>query len=169
MIAAKTVLLVEDDPWHRSAATDLLEGEGYDVLHAASGSQALRLARERHPAVILLDLALPDGNGLETFLRLQRSACTRGIPVIVVSAYADLVRARDVVGTERVIRKPYDVSNLLRCVNEAVCAGSGPPGCRHRRGHQSVPAQDRIEAPAPQHMSWRPSARQPGAQSSAIR
>jgi DNA-binding response OmpR family regulator len=108
-----TVLVVEDDPWTRTIVTALLASEGFAVLEASAGEQALRIARATLPDTVLLDLALPTKSGLDVLRELKDDHATRGIPVIVLSAYGSLMRDADVQLTEAVIDKPFDYDHLL--------------------------------------------------------
>jgi DNA-binding response OmpR family regulator len=118
--AHKTVLIVDDVPLVRSAITDVLEHAGYTVVCAQDAAQGLRLARERSPAVILLDLALPKKSGLDLLDELKASHETRGIPVILVSAYAHLLSGSDARSAASVIQKPFNVTDLLTQVERAL-------------------------------------------------
>jgi CheY-like chemotaxis protein len=115
----KTVLVVEDDPWIRLLMADVLAGEGYAVVQAADGTAGLELAEARHPDVILLDLALPEKSGLDVLHELKRSTPTREIPVLVVSAYANLMLGSDARRAEGVIEKPFGLADLLLQVEQA--------------------------------------------------
>jgi DNA-binding response OmpR family regulator len=69
-------LVVEDDPWIRLLLRDLLTDEGYAVLEATNGSAALRLAQRHPPALVLLDLVLPEQSGLELLAELKSTRAT---------------------------------------------------------------------------------------------
>src|SRR5260370_21353486 len=84
-------LVVEDDPWIRLLLRDLLTDEGYAVLEASNGSAALRLAQRQPPALVLLDLILPEQSGLELLTELKSTRATAHVPVIAVSARTDLL------------------------------------------------------------------------------
>ncbi|OHA07513.1 MAG: hypothetical protein A2934_03625 [Candidatus Sungbacteria bacterium RIFCSPLOWO2_01_FULL_47_10] len=85
----KNILVVEDDETLRGAISDKLRSEGYAVLEAADGSEALRIAFENHPNVILLDLMLPIMDGAEVLSELRKDAWGAKIPVIIVSNLPD--------------------------------------------------------------------------------
>ena len=129
--ARKTVLVVEDDPMLRSALTDALEGAGYAVLVGWDGEDGVRLARERAPDVILLDLALPGKSGLDVLEELKSRPATRAIPVIVASSYTYLLHASDVPTAAAVFQKPFDMADLLaqmeRALTEPLSGASAPP------------------------------------------
>ena len=111
-------LVVEDDPWIRLLLRDLLIDEGYAVLEASNGSAALRLAERQPPALVLLDLVLPERSGLQVLTELKSTRATAHVPVIAVSARADLlVRAAEL--ADAVVAKPFDIEELLAKISAA--------------------------------------------------
>ncbi|MFN8650359.1 MAG: response regulator [Gemmatimonadales bacterium] len=105
-----TVLLVEDHPLNRELARELLEVKGFTVLEAATGQDALRLAAESRPDLVLLDLRLPDLDGMEVARRLQGDASTRHLTLVALTAQAmrgDEQAAR-AAGFAGYITKPID-------------------------------------------------------------
>lgn len=121
-MARRTVLVVEDSEVIRRVIQVILEGEGYEVVCAESGVRALALARQHHPNAVTLDLSLPDLDGLEVLRRLKANAHTRHIPVIVLSAFADVLAASERSQATRVMTKPFDVDELLACVDDLTTA-----------------------------------------------
>lgn len=104
------VLLVEDNPMNLELATDLLEACGIEVIPAHSGEAAVKLAQERKPNLILMDLSLPGMDGLQATAALKADPQTRSIPVVAVTAHAmkgDEQRALNA-GCEGYITKPID-------------------------------------------------------------
>ena len=83
-----TVMVVEDNEPSRDALSRRLERRGYRVLLAADGQQAVDLAHESQPDLILMDLGLPIIDGWEATKRLKEDGATRHIPIIVLSAHA---------------------------------------------------------------------------------
>ena len=79
-------LIVDDSEANRKLARDLLSGAGFRTLEAATGAEAIALASEQVPDVVLMDLRLPDINGTEAVRRLADYERTAGIPVVVLSA-----------------------------------------------------------------------------------
>ena len=121
-------LVVEDDPWIRLLLRDLLTDEGYAVLEASNGSAALRLAQRQPPALVVLDLVLPEQSGLELLTELKSTRATAHVPVIAVSARADLlVRAAEL--ADAVVAKPFDIEELLAKISAArrSCPGANVP------------------------------------------
>ena len=80
------VLIVDDSDLSRKLERDLLRKAGFETLEAATGAEALTLARERAPDVILMDLRLPDMDGAEVTRRLAADPQTARIPVLAISA-----------------------------------------------------------------------------------
>lgn len=109
---ARDVLVVEDDEDIRGILRDLLESRGYLPLEAADGRSALRLLYEKHPALVLLDLGLPDLDGWETLARIRDVS---SVPVLVLtarSAEAEKVRAFGA-GADDYVVKPFGYEELL--------------------------------------------------------
>lgn len=117
--AALQVLLVEDEPQMRRFLRVALEGSGYRYLEAGTGQEGLALAVQHRPDVILLDLGLPDMDGLELMTRLRAWSQT---PVIVISARGqetDKIGALDV-GADDYLTKPFGTGELLARIRVAL-------------------------------------------------
>lgn len=121
----RRVLLVEDDAWIRTFLRDVLLDAGYVVLEAADGRTGLRLAEQEHPHLLLLDLAMPEFTGLDVLTQLARNADTRDIPVLVLSAYVNLLELREAGPVAGVLSKPIDVSELLQAVENTLALDDG--------------------------------------------
>ena len=115
-------LVVEDDPATRALETDVLEEGGFNVVQARNGEDALRLAQERRPGVVLLDIALPSASGFEVLRTLKSRPATSQIPVVLVSAYAGLVDDCERRGANACVQKPFDVDALLAQVRGVLSA-----------------------------------------------
>jgi two-component system cell cycle response regulator DivK len=87
---APVVLVVDDDDRNRKLARDVLRAAGLETLEAASGREALALAAQCRPDVILLDLGLPDMSGIDVAGELGRGERTAGIAVVALSALSDV-------------------------------------------------------------------------------
>ena len=122
-------LVVEDDPWIRLLLRDLLTDGGYAVLEASNGSAALRLAQRQPPALVLLDLVLPEQSGLELLTELKSTRATAHVPVIAVSARPDLLAPRAAELADAVVAKPFDIEELLAKISAArrSCPGANVP------------------------------------------
>jgi two-component system cell cycle response regulator DivK len=116
--ARKTVLIVEDNELNMKLFNDLLDAYGYATLQARSGTEALRLAREQSPSLILMDIQLPEVSGLEVTKWLKEDDRLRDIPVVAVTAFAmkgDEERIRQG-GCEAYISKPISIAMFLDTV-----------------------------------------------------
>ena len=117
-MANELILIVGDNPKNLKLVRDILQVTGYQTVEAETGEEGVRLARERQPALILMDIQLPGMSGIEALGRLRADATTRMIPVIAVTAS---VMAQD---RERVMAagfdgfqgKPISVRELLATV-----------------------------------------------------
>ena len=114
----KTVLVVEDNDQNRMLFHELLESKGYNILEASIGLEAWRIARERHPDVILMDIQLPDISGLEVTRWLKSDENLKEIPVLAVTVLTtDGDRKRFLAeGCDGYIPKPISVTNFLETV-----------------------------------------------------
>jgi len=117
--AGALILLVEDEPQMRRFLRVALEGSGYRYLEAGTGQEGLALAAQHRPEAILLDLGLPDMDGLDLVVRLREWS---RIPVIVISARGqetDKVGALDA-GADDYLTKPFGTRELLARVRVAL-------------------------------------------------
>jgi two-component system cell cycle response regulator DivK len=115
---AKKVLIVEDNDLNMKLFNDLLEAHGYQTLQTRDGVEALKLARQHRPDLILMDIQLPEISGLEVTKWLKEDDDLRAIPVIAVTAFAmkgDEEKIRGG-GCEAYIAKPISVASFLRTV-----------------------------------------------------
>ncbi|WP_199743722.1 phosphate regulon transcriptional regulator PhoB [Pseudorhodobacter sp. E13] len=117
-----TVLLVEDEPAQREVLAYNLEAEGFRVMQAADGEEALMLVDESAPDLIVLDWMLPHVSGIEVCRRLKMAPDTRNIAIIMLSARAEEVdRVRGLeTGADDYIIKPYSVVELMARVRAAL-------------------------------------------------
>jgi two-component system cell cycle response regulator DivK len=115
---ARTVLIVEDNELNMKLFHDLLDAHGYKTLQTRSGMEALKIAREQRPDLILMDIQLPEVSGLEVTKWLKDDEELREIPVIAVTAFAmkgDEQRIRQG-GCEAYISKPISIGTFLETV-----------------------------------------------------
>ena len=87
-MANELILIVEDNEKNRKLVRDVLQFKGYQTLEAETGEDGVRLARERRPALVLMDIQLPGINGITALDQLRSDPATRAIPVIAVTASA---------------------------------------------------------------------------------
>jgi two-component system cell cycle response regulator len=117
------ILVVEDDPAIAALVEETLNEESYEVVPTGA-ADALRLARELRPDVILTDYAMPDMDGAEISRRLRADRATAGIPIILMSAHPPAARPRLPVDAE--LRKPFDLEAMAAAVARWTEATSPP-------------------------------------------
>lgn len=114
----QTVLVVEDNELNMKLFHDLLEAHGYGILQTRDGMEALKMARDNHPDLILMDIQLPEVSGLEVTKWIKEDDNLKDIPVVAVTAFAmkgDEEKIREG-GCEAYIAKPISVANFLETV-----------------------------------------------------
>ena len=87
-MAGELILIVEDNEKNLKLVRDVLQFKGYQTIEAGTGEDGVRLAKERHPALVLMDIQLPGIDGITALGQLRADAATRAIPVIAVTASA---------------------------------------------------------------------------------
>ena len=117
-----TVLIVDDDSDMVEVLATRLQRQGFATLSDLTGRHAVEMARQMQPAVVLLDLRLPDADGLTICRALSDDPVTADIPVIVVSGMErpDVVRAARAAGSRFYLRKPYDPNALLLLIEHTI-------------------------------------------------
>jgi two-component system, cell cycle response regulator DivK len=119
---SKTILIVEDNELNMKLFHDLLEAHGYATIQTRNGNDALGLAREHRPDLILMDIQLPGISGLDVTRELKKDPELRAIPVIAVTAFAmkgDEERIREG-GCEAYLSKPISVAKFVETVRSFV-------------------------------------------------
>jgi two-component system nitrogen regulation response regulator NtrX len=117
------ILVVDDEEKAIAIIEDILTHEGYQVSTATSAQEALRIAQQEDPDLVLLDLVMPGVNGMELLQRLVALDSTR--PVLMISGYGDIPKAVDAVlhGASDFLEKPLQLPVLLRRVEECLRKG----------------------------------------------
>jgi two-component system cell cycle response regulator DivK len=126
-MAGDRVLIVEDNEKNMKLVRDILLAIGYTPLEASSGQEALALAAEETPALVLMDIQLPDLDGAAALARLRADERTAGIPVLALTAQAmqgDRERFL-AAGFDAYLSKPVDVDELIETVQRYCDGGSG--------------------------------------------
>ena len=122
------LLIVEDDHRNMRLFHDLLNVHGYEILQASDGLEAISLARDGQPNLILMDIRLPHLSGLDATLLLKQDDQTKAIPIIAVTAFAtpgDEATALKS-GCAAYITKPLNFANLLNTISSLLSSSSPP-------------------------------------------
>lgn len=116
----KKVLIVEDNELNMKLFNDLLEAHGYAVIQTRDGYEAMKMAREAMPDLILMDIQLPEVSGLDVTRWLKQDADLKHIPVIAVTAFAMKGDEEKILqgGCEAYIAKPISVAHFLETVDK---------------------------------------------------
>lgn len=117
-VESLNVLVVDDVPLNVLLIKKMLSQNTFQVRSASGGQQALDAIKEKKPTLILLDLMMPNIDGFEIIRRLRADACTKNIPIIVLSALnseQDITRAFEL-GANDYINKPIIMEKLIRSV-----------------------------------------------------
>ena len=119
------ILIVDDDPEVRMATRDFLASKGYEVAVAEGGREALRMLDASPVDVVLLDVAMPDMDGMETLKRIVASH--PAMPVIMVTANADIEITSKVLqlGAPDYVPKPFDLDSRDQAISIQLSAGRG--------------------------------------------
>ena len=119
------VLIVEDNEKNMKLARDVLQVRGYETVEATTGEEGVRLALERKPALVLMDIQLPGINGVEAFRRIRANAATAHIPVVAVTASVTPTDRGEITaaGFDAFLSKPINVREFLGVVQRF--AGGG--------------------------------------------
>jgi CheY-like chemotaxis protein len=117
-LAGLTILIIEDYTDTREMISMLLRRRGYNVIEAENGVDGVLKAGWNCPDLILMDLALPEMDGVEAMRRIHQSPKLSGIPIIVLSAYLNDAVERDVLaaGCVEMFPKPFDAESFLECI-----------------------------------------------------
>jgi DNA-binding response OmpR family regulator len=116
---AKTILICEDDENLRQLIRVVI-GAGYHVVEAGDGDEALVLASEHHPDMIILDLMMPRMSGLDVLRRLHEDGGPTGTHIVVMSAWPDADGAALEAGADAFLQKPFEPDVLTAIVNEVL-------------------------------------------------
>jgi CheY-like chemotaxis protein len=115
------VLVVDDDPAILEICSDLLQTEGYTVMVATNGQQALEQIRTDPPHVVLMDIMMPVLDGVEACRLVKANPATAEIPVVLMSARTNLTRqSQELASADALVAKPFDIDHLLNTIHDLV-------------------------------------------------
>jgi two-component system, cell cycle response regulator DivK len=119
-VANELILVIEDNDKSRKLVRDVLTFKGYEIVEAETGEEGVRLAQERRPGLVLMDIRLPGIDGIEALGRLRAEVATRGIPVMAMTASVmakDRQKVLDA-GFDAFHSKPINVKAFLATVEQ---------------------------------------------------
>jgi len=122
-----TVLIVEDNEKNMKLARDVLQSKGYATLEAVTGEDGVRLAKERVPDLVLMDIQLPGINGIDALAQLRADPATARIPVVAFTASVTSNDRSQIskAGFDGFLSKPINLKEFLETV-QRLCAGARP-------------------------------------------
>ena len=117
-MAGELILILEDNDKNRKLVRDVLTFKGYTTIEAETGEEGIRLARERSPRLVLMDIRLPGIDGVEALRRLRAEETTRGIPVMAMTASVMSEDRQKIVaaGFDGYQSKPINVTDFVAAV-----------------------------------------------------
>jgi two-component system cell cycle response regulator DivK len=121
-MANELILIVEDNEKNLKLVRDVLQYRGYQTIEAGTGEEGVRLAKERHPDLVLMDIQLPGIDGITALGQLRADASTRAIPVIAVTASAMTHDRKKIMaaGFDGYQSKPIKVREFMDAVRETL-------------------------------------------------
>jgi two-component system cell cycle response regulator DivK len=120
-----TVLIVEDNEKNMKLARDVLQSKGYATLEAVTGEDGVRLAKERKPDLILMDIQLPGLNGIDALGQIRADPATARIPVVAFTASVTPTDRSQInqAGFDGFLSKPINLKEFLETV-QRLCGGT---------------------------------------------
>jgi two-component system cell cycle response regulator DivK len=116
------VLIVEDNEKNMKLARDILMAKGYQTLEAVTGEDGVKLAKEKQPDLILMDIQLPGINGIEAFKQIRAHAPTAKVPVVAVTASVTPTDRSEInaAGFDAFISKPINLKEFVDTVKRLI-------------------------------------------------
>ena len=154
-----TILVVEDHADSRQLLCSALRDAGYRVSEAKNGKQAIVEASRQHPDLIVMDLAMPEMDGVQASRRILQVPKLADIPILAVTAYAtDDVKADAIsAGCREVLVKPIDIAVLLQKISGTLSAGSASQTTKEdNREHASLGEVERVQTSIPTNWGLTP-------------
>ena len=117
-----TILIVEDNDKNMKLARDVLNAKGFQTLEAVTGEEGVKLALEKKPDLVLMDIQLPGINGIEAFRQIRGNAGTQSIPVVALTASVTPTdrSAITAAGFDAFLGKPINLKEFLETVKRMV-------------------------------------------------
>ena len=127
-MAGELILIVEDNDKNRKLVRDVLTFKGYTTIEAETGEAGVRLAQERHPSLVLMDIRLPGIDGLEALRQLRAEPTTRDIPIMALTASVMSEDQQRIVGAgfDGYQSKPINVTDFVAAVTQLLARPPRP-------------------------------------------
>lgn len=126
-MANELILIVEDNEKNRKLVRDVLQFKGYQTVESETAEEGIQLAREKKPALVLMDFHLPGMNGIEAFKVLRADPQTSAIPIIAITASAmtEDRQKMTAAGFDGLQTKPINVKDFLEAVAQTLKKSGG--------------------------------------------
>jgi len=126
-LAKELILVVEDNEQSRKLVRDVLKFRGYEIIEAETGEDGVRLAQERKPSLVLMDIRLPGMDGIEALVRLRAEADTQSIPVLAMTASVMTEHRQKIMdaGFDAFQSKPINVKEFMAAVEQLLDRARG--------------------------------------------
>jgi CheY-like chemotaxis protein len=121
------ILVVEDDDAVAMMIQDYLSGHDFRTTRAADGREAVDMVRQLHPDLIVMDLMMPRLTGGEAATALRRDPMTEKIPIVAISAVADVTSIAEMLPLDEVLPKPFDLDDLVAAIERLLPVDTGQP------------------------------------------
>jgi two-component system cell cycle response regulator DivK len=121
------ILIVDDEESNQRLLKAILEANGFETLQAYDGAEGIKIAKESQPDLILMDIQIPEIDGIAAFKILQSDPSTMNIPIIALTSYSmrgDRERLLSI-GFRDYIAKPLSIGELLKSINSCCSCGGG--------------------------------------------
>ena len=117
-----TILIIEDNDKNMKLARDILNAKGYRTIEAVTGEEGVKLAKEKLPDLVLMDIQLPGMNGIEAFRQIRADAKTSGIPVVALTASVTPTDRSEITaaGFDAFIGKPINLKEFVATVKRLI-------------------------------------------------
>ena len=116
------ILIADDDAEMLETLSNMLEGEGYTVIRAENGLEAVELARKELPALVMLDIHMPKMDGLKACKEIKSDQVTRGVPVVMLTVEGSIKEIQQAIsyGAKTYITKPSSKAEILKVVKSII-------------------------------------------------
>ena len=116
------ILIIEDNDKNMKLARDILNAKGYRTIEAVTGEEGVKLAKEKVPDLVLMDIQLPGMNGIEAFRQIRADAKTTGIPVVALTASVTPTDRSEInaAGFDAFIGKPISLKEFVATVKRLI-------------------------------------------------